>query len=209
MRMPRNCVRAMLGMQGRPYKIWTDEGVISGDIFDKLELQCFKLLYQYVTHDYFNFHGSPEYLAYQAWTGKMDERRLFDMYVRAKDIRLKEYEKWSESILSEAYGHLPSIRPSGGSNGETEADHVVDYALQVLVGEYAFLKNADVQEHYENMMMITLETVDWTVDTLFDEWWDIYVDTAVKYVEIDLVRGKLMEFAGLRRREASLRRNYW
>jgi hypothetical protein len=34
---------------------------------------------------------------------------------------------------------------------------------------------------------------------LYDEWWDIYVDTAVKsMLDIDLVRGKLLIFAGLR-----------
>lgn len=200
MRMPRNCIRMVLGMQGRPYKIWTDEGVLPGDFFDRLEFHCFQLLYQYVTHSYFNFHGSPEYTEYLSWKAKQQERRLFDMYVRAKDLRLKEFEKWSREVYYPK--HMAIYRTSDQVVDRMvvkESNHLTDYALQLLVSEQAFLVEADLQERYEHTVMLALEAVDWSLDDLFNEWWDIYVDTAVKsMLEIDLVRGKLMEFAGLR-----------
>ena len=208
MRLNRTCLRMFFGMQGQPYNIWTDEAVLPGDFFDKLELQCFNLLYQHVTHRYFKFHDSPEYKAYKDWEALAEERRLFDMYVRAKDLRLKEYEKWSREDYYPK--HMAIYRQSEATADSLvvqEADHIVDLACSILADERVLQKGYAEQALHENITTVALEALEWTEDILFDEWWDVYVNAAVKsMLEIDLIRSKLTVFAGLREKSGIVKK---
>jgi hypothetical protein len=161
-----------------------------------------------VTHRYFKFHDSPEYKAYKEWEAKTEERRLFDMYVRAKDLRLKEFERWSRE---EYYPkHMAIYRQSEATSDMLvmqEADHIVELACSLLVDERVLQKGYTEQARHENSTAIALEALDWTEKDLFDEWWDVYVNAAVKsMLEIDLVRGKMMVFAGLREKSGIVKK---
>ena len=59
---------------------------------------------------------------------------------------------------------------------------------------------------HDTKIPLALEALEWTEDVLFDEWWDVYVNAAVKsMLEIDLV-GKLMEFAGLKEKSGIVKK---
>ena len=154
-RLPRSCLRMVLGLQGQPYNDWTLAGKVKASVFDRLQWSCFKYLYLYCTQEYpkpslknqskvsvsqsslvsgSGFKASPEFAQYQEVCKKREERRLQDMYFRAKDVRKQGIEKWVTNIFMDK--HLALYRKAEHCSELAHnriADALLDRAIDVLV----------------------------------------------------------------------------
>jgi len=199
-RLNRTIVRMMMGMPGQQYNEWTTEAVLPPNIFDRLQWVTFRFLFYYCTEKYPHFKESPEFLEFLEHEKAIEERRLQEMYWRAKDVRLQSIEKWVKNVFMEK--HLALYR-----KGEECAiiahknivDAVVEKAIKLLVDQKTWMVSYDEQVLHESTLFITEESFDWAFDALFDELYHFYtVATVTSLMDNSTARHRMMVFAGLR-----------
>ena len=199
-RLNRTVIRMMLGMPGQQYNEWTTEAVLPPNIFDRLQWVAFRFLFYFCTEQYPKFKESPEFAEFQEHEKAIEDRRLQEMYWRAKDVRLQSIEKWVHNVFMDQ--HLALYRKGeecAKIAHENIVDTVLNKALDVLVGQMTWLMGYAEQAEHESILCISEEAFEWTYEALFEEIYHSYtVATVTALMGVSESRHRMMVFAGLR-----------
>ena len=204
-RLPRTCIRLFLGIEGQAYNRWNTEAILPANIFDRLQWISFRFLFHYYNEKYEGFPQSKEFFDFHDIEEKWEERRIQEMYWRAKDVRLQNIEKWVHNVFMDK--HLALYRM--GENCAKQAseniiDALLDQALDVLVGNRVLDLSYKHQSHHEITNCLAHETYEETFDLLLDELFHFYGNATVEsLMSIDQYRHKMMVFGGMREKTFS------
>ena len=205
-RLNKTCLRSFLGMQGQLYNEWTTEAVLPPNIFDRLQWISFKYLFHFCTEKYSTFQESVEYVTFQQMEQTIEDKRIQEMYLRAKDVRLQGVEKWVKNVFMQQ--HLAVYRLAercANMTHERIVDMVLDKALNVLVLRRTWEIGYNEQVAHEGTLFVCEEVLEWILEALFGEMYHFYtVATIDALLGQSDMRHRMMVFAGLREKEFSV-----
>jgi hypothetical protein len=135
-----------------------------------------------------------------------EERRLQEMYWRAKDVRLQKIEKWVHNVFMDQHLRLYRLaEKSAIAAHEQICDAVLDKAINACASQWTWYLGYEEQSRHESTKCLAHEACEWAFDILFDEIYRFYgYATVNSLLEVSEVRHRMMMWAGLKEKEVTL-----
>lgn len=166
--------RRLLGIKGKPYKMWSETNMVIPSLFNHLEWSALKVAFRGLQSNKQHFLGSPEYSQWQKVQATDDintEKLLFD------DFKKHRYQMFIEAARDYKI-ECNQILLTASEVADKILDDVVNYFLH---GSICYVANEDIfkisyaeQEVHERLNSYIDEALYWSEDNIIDTFYDFY-----------------------------------
>lgn len=166
--------RQLLGIKGKPYKMWSETNMVIPSLFHHLEWNALKLAFQALQSNRENFLASTEYtqwLKVEATDEVNTEKMLFEDF---KKHRYQMFREAARDYKIECNQILLTATEIADRLLEDTTSYLLSSTIRHVTNEHIFKISYAEQEVHERVNGFIDEALYWSEDNIIDAFYDFY-----------------------------------